>query len=59
MEQSSFLRFVNSSEDSTFEDDLVSDVLEIMTVFSARLYGARSRKHKKLIEALQEVAKDL
>ena len=50
---------MNSSEDSTFEDDLVSDVLEIMTVFSARLYGARSRKHKKLIEALQEVAKDL
>ena len=50
---------INSSQESSFEDDLVNDVLEIMTVFSARLYGARSRKNKKLIEALQEAAKDL
>jgi predicted site-specific integrase-resolvase len=27
------------------------DVLEIITVFSARLYGARSHKNKKLLEA--------
>jgi putative resolvase len=50
---------INKSEDSTFEDDLVNDVLEIITVFSARLYGARSRKNKKLIAALQEAAKTL
>jgi putative resolvase len=50
---------INKSEDSTFEDDLVSDVLEIITVFSARLYGARSRKNKNLIKALQEAAKTL
>jgi len=50
---------INKSQDSTFEDDLVSDVLEIITVFSVRLYGARSRKNKKLIEALQEAAKVL
>ena len=48
---------INSTQDSTFEDDLVQDVLEIITVFSARLYGARSRKNKKLIEALQDAAK--
>lgn len=48
---------LNSSQDSTFEDDLVQDVLEIITVFSARLYGARSRKNKKLVEALQSAAK--
>jgi putative resolvase len=50
---------INKQEESTFEDDLVNDVLEIITVFSARLYGARSRKNKKLIEALQEATKDL
>ena len=50
---------INKSEDSSFEDDLVNDVLEIITVFSARLYGARSRKNKKLIETLQEAAKAL
>lgn len=50
---------MNSTQESSFEDDLVNDVLEIMTVFSARLYGARSRKNKKLIEALQEAAKVL
>ena len=50
---------INKSEDSSFEDDLVSDVLEIITVFSARLYGARSRKNKKLLESLQEAAKAL
>lgn len=41
---------LNRKEDSTFEEDLASDVLEIITVFFARLYGARSHKHKKLIE---------
>ncbi len=47
---------INASEDSTFEDDLVQDVLEIITVFSARLYGSRSRKNKKLLDALNDAA---
>ena len=50
---------LNASADSSFEDDLVQDVLEIITVFSARLYGSRSRKNKKLVEALQSAAKEL
>lgn len=50
---------INQSQDASFEDDLVNDVLEIITVFSARLYGARSRKNKKLIEALREAAQAL
>jgi predicted site-specific integrase-resolvase len=32
--------------DSRFEDRLVQDVLELMTVFSAKLYGARSHKRR-------------
>lgn len=43
---------LNKKEDSSFEEDLASDVLEIITVFSARLYGSRSNKNKKLIENL-------
>jgi predicted site-specific integrase-resolvase len=50
---------INAQEDTSFEDDLVQDVLEIITVFSARLYGSRSRKNKKLIDALQDAANDL
>jgi predicted site-specific integrase-resolvase len=34
----------------TFEEQLSGDVLEIITVFSAKLYGARSHKNKKLCE---------
>jgi len=50
---------INKTETSKFEDDLVQDVLEIITVFSARLYGARSRKNKKLLDALKEAAEKL
>jgi len=47
---------LNKSENTSIETELVQDVLEIITVFSARLYGLRSRKHQKLIEALTEAA---
>ena len=43
---------LNQGEDMTFEQDLAKDVLEIITVFSARLYGSRSRKNAELIEAV-------
>lgn len=47
---------INRSSDSTFEEDLAQDVLEIITVFSARLYGSRSHKNKELVKELREVA---
>lgn len=47
---------INRSDDSTFEEDLAADVLEIITVFSARLYGSRSHKNKKIVEELREIA---
>jgi putative resolvase len=50
---------INRSEDTNFEDDLVQDVLEIITVFSARLYGARSRKNQKLLQALKQAAENV
>ena len=39
---------LNQSKDTAFEEDLAKDVLEIITVFSARLYGSRSPKNQKL-----------
>ena len=50
---------INQGEEGSFEEELAKDVLEIITVFSARLYGSRSRKNKKLVEALQSAAKEL
>lgn len=50
---------INRTEDASFEEDLASDVLEIITVFSARLYGSRSHKNRKVIEELREVAKKI
>lgn len=49
---------INQGEDSTFEEDLAKDVLEIITVFSARLYGSRSRKNQKLIDGMTKAVED-
>ena len=32
---------INEGEKPSFEEELVQDVLEIITVFSARMYGSR------------------
>jgi putative resolvase len=42
---------INQGDEVSFEEELAQDVLEIITVFSARLYGSRSRKNKKLVDA--------
>lgn len=47
---------INKGEESVkFEEELAKDVLEIITIFSARLYGPRSKKNKKLLDDMQEV----
>lgn len=45
---------INKGVDTTFEEDLANDVLEIITVFSARLYGSRSRKNQKLLDSVKQ-----
>lgn len=49
---------VNKGEDTMFEEDLATDVLEIITVFSARLYGSRSRKNKKLLDGVKKAVEE-
>lgn len=44
-------------EEASFEEDLAKDVLEIITVFSARLYGSRSKKNQKLINGMKKAVK--
>lgn len=45
-------------ENIKFEEELAKDVLEIITVFSARLYGSKGKKNQKLLESMQEVIND-
>lgn len=47
---------IHQGDQPSFEEELTKDVLEIITVFSARLYGSRSHKNKKLMEKLAEAA---
>lgn len=48
-----------SSEDVSCEQELVTDMLELITVFSARLYGSRSHKNKKLIDSMAKAVEDV
>ena len=48
---------INQGPELSFEEELAQDVLEIITVFSARLYGSRSRKNQKLVEAAKALIK--
>jgi predicted site-specific integrase-resolvase len=49
---------LNQGEDRSFEEDLAKDVLEIITVFSARLYGSRSRKNQKLLDDVKKAVQE-
>lgn len=49
-----------SKEERSFEHELVTDMIELVTVFSARLYGSRSRKNQKLVDnVVKTVQNDL
>ncbi|MEQ9671935.1 IS607 family transposase [Coleofasciculus sp. G2-EDA-02] len=48
-----------SSKELSFEQELVTDMIELITVFEARLYGSRSRKNKKLLDGMTQVVKDV
>ena len=42
-EQGIEIVIIHQGDQPTFEEELAQDVLEIITVFSARLYGSRSK----------------
>jgi hypothetical protein len=45
---------INQGEPPSFEEELAQDVIEIITVFGARLCGSRSHKTKQLLADLRE-----
>lgn len=51
---------VNKSPDElSFDQELVQDMIELIQVFSARLYGARSHKNKKLIDGIAKAVEEI
>jgi predicted site-specific integrase-resolvase len=42
-------------EEISFERELAQDMIELITVFPARLYSARSKKNKRLIDGIANV----
>jgi len=50
---------INASSLAEFEDEIAEDVMEIITIFSARLYGSRNPKNKDIIQQLMAVAREL
>lgn len=49
------IEIINHTEDKSYEEELVEDVLSVITVFSSKLYGSRSRKTRKIIQTNEEL----
>ena len=49
---------INKGEQPSFEEELTRDVMEIMTVFCAKLYGRRSQKSKKMAEEIENIVSE-
>ena len=49
---------INKGEQPSFEEELTQDVLEIMTVFCAKLYGRRSHKSKKMAQEIEQIVSE-
>ena len=52
------IEIINHTEDKTYEEELVEDVLSVITVFSSRLYGSRSNKTKQILDENKQLFKD-
>jgi putative resolvase len=49
---------INENESKSYEEELVEDVLYVITVFSARLYGSRSHKNKNIVDSAKKMFKE-
>ncbi|MEG4170870.1 MULTISPECIES: IS607 family transposase [unclassified Microcoleus] len=50
---------INQTENTSCDEDLAKDILEIITVVSARLDGRRNAKNKRLVEELKAIGDQL
>lgn len=53
------IEVINYSEDKNYEEELVEDILSVITVFSARLYGNRSHKTRNIVESNKKLLKKM
>ena len=51
------IEIIDNTEKS-YEEELVEDMIQIITVFSCKLQGKRRGKTKKLLEDIKEVSLD-
>lgn len=42
------IEIINLTENKSYEEELVEDVLSVITIFSSKLYGSRSHKTQKI-----------
>jgi len=49
---------LNPGEDTTCEEELAQDVVDIITVFSARLYGSRARQNQQLRDGVKRAVEE-
>ncbi|MCY4553905.1 MAG: IS607 family transposase [Candidatus Poribacteria bacterium] len=49
---------INKDEPPSFEEELTRDVMEIMTVFCAKLYGRGSHKSKKMAQEIENIVSE-
>lgn len=52
------IHVLGKDDKETLEQELVKDMLAIVTSFSGKLYGMRSHKHKRIVEHVKEALKD-
>ncbi|EHR79064.1 transposase [Thermococcus litoralis DSM 5473] len=52
------IEVIFDDEEKTPEKELVEDLLDIVTSFAGKLYGARSHKKKRLFEAVKNALRD-
>lgn len=52
------IEIINHTEDKTYEQELVDDVLSIITVFSSSLYGNKSHKNKEILDENKKLFKE-
>ena len=52
------IEIINQTDDITDEEELAQDVISVITVFSARLYGKRSHRNRENIQKAKEMFAD-
>lgn len=52
------IEVIFDDEEKTSEKELVEDLLAVVTSFAGKLYGARSHKKKRLVEAVKNALRD-